>query len=639
MAKKIKGITIEIGGNVQPLNKALEGVNKKSRDLQSELRQVDRLLKLDPRNTELVAQKQKLLGEAVGNTKTKLDTLKEAERQVQEQFRRGEIGEEQYRAIKREVISTEQNLKSLKKQLNEVNNSWKRAGDAVKEFGKKATDIGKDLSMKVSAPIIGLGAVAFKMAADAQDAMGATEQIFGSAAQDMLDWASSLESYYGIAKGEALEYANMMGSMLVNIGGKTEEEAARQAQTLIKLAGDLTAMYGGTTEDAVRALTGALKGNNTMLDNYGMAVNDALIKTKAMEMGLIKEGQQLDLAAKQAATLALIMEQSGAAQGQAAREADGASGSMRALMTELKNLAVSLGEELLPVITPLITGLKDIIARFSDMSPATKKIIVIVGTLLAAIGPLLMIIGSIATGIGAIMPILGAVGGAIGAISAPVLGVVAAIAALIAIIVLVAKHWDEIMAAIKSGWEWLAGVFQKWWEGFKDFWGGIWGGIKNVAINVWEGIIGFFTKARDKIVGVFTKIKDGILGVWDSIWNGVKSFVNLIIGGMNSMIRGINKIKVNIPDWVPVLGGGTLGFKIPEIPVLHTGTDYFKPPAGMREGLALLERGERVIPKNQATSSEVKHSGTITVRGVTDEGQLVAIKNLLIEDLLAEVRA
>ena len=81
---KIKGITIEIGGNTQPLNKALSDVNKKSKDLQSELRQVDKLLKLDPKNTELLAQKQKLLAEAVQNSKEKLDRLKTTQQQVNE---------------------------------------------------------------------------------------------------------------------------------------------------------------------------------------------------------------------------------------------------------------------------------------------------------------------------------------------------------------------------------------------------------------------------------------------------------------------------------------------------------------------------------------------------------------------------
>ena len=221
--------------------------------------------------------------------------------------------------------------------------------------------------------------------------MGATDQIYGDSSNTMKKWANSLESYYGIASSEALEYANMMGSMLQNIGGLTEEEAAKQSQTLIKLAGDLTAMYGGTTQDAVQALTGALKGNNTMLDNYGMAVNDAMIKTKALEMGLYDGTGQMDLATKQAATLALIMEQTGTAQGQAARESDGASGSMRAMATELKNLAISFGQILLPIITPFIAKLQDMITKFASLDVEQKKTIVTILGVVAAIGPLLLI--------------------------------------------------------------------------------------------------------------------------------------------------------------------------------------------------------------------------------------------------------
>src|SRR5690554_2498637 len=104
MAGKIKGITIEIGGNTQPLNKALEDVNKKSKSIQSELKQVERLLKLDPKNTELLAQKQKLLGDAVENSREKLDRLRATQEQVNEQFKKGEISEEQYRAFQREVV-------------------------------------------------------------------------------------------------------------------------------------------------------------------------------------------------------------------------------------------------------------------------------------------------------------------------------------------------------------------------------------------------------------------------------------------------------------------------------------------------------------------------------------------------------
>jgi phage-related minor tail protein len=505
IASKIKGIVIEIGGNTQPLNKALADVNKKSKDLQSELRQVEKLLKLNPKDTEMLAQKQKLLAEAVQNSKEKLDRLKTVQQQVNEQFQKGEIAEEQYRAFQREVAKAEQDLSKFERQLAataKTTETWKdkldKAQTSLKNVGAKMTNVGKTLSMSVTAPIAAVGAASFKMAADLQDAMGATDQTFKSAAESMKKWADSLESYYGIAEGEALEYANMMGSMLQNIGGLTEEEAAKQAQTLIKLAGDLTAMYGGTTADAVRALTGALKGNNTMLDNYGMAANDAMVKTKALEMGLYDGTGQMDLATKQAATLALIMEQSAAAQGQAAREAEGASGGMRAFATEIKNLSTDIGEVLLPVITPLLANLNDIVKKFGDLSPEMKKAIVIVAGLAAAIGPLLILLGALSM--------------AIGAISLPVVAVIAGIAALGAAIVGIYKLWKENGEKSKKLIAEFTAAIQRTLDNLKNWLSNTWNSIKQTASNVWNGIksaiLNPIESAKQTILDIITTIKN-----------------------------------------------------------------------------------------------------------------------------------
>ena len=432
MAETIKGLNVVIGAETTGLNKALADVNKSSRDVQSELRQVERLLKFNPRDTELLAQKQKLLGDQVGTTREKLDRLRDAQKQIGEQFKKGDITEGQYRAFQREIVETESKLKNYEKQLQEVTKSKDQfkqrltdLGNKLQSFGDKASKVGQNLSMKVTAPIAGIGAIAFKMAADVEDAMGATDQIFGRASNVMKSWANDLEAYYGIAKGEALEYGNMMGSMLQNIGKLSEKEAAQQTQKLIKLAGDLAAMYGGTTADAIRALTGALKGNNTMLDNYGMAVNDAMLKTKAYEMGLYSGTGQMELATKQAATLALIMEQSGAAQGQAAREAEGASGLMRALGTELKNLGTSIDEIILPAITPLISRLSDMVKNLRELDPATKKAVVLIAGAAAALGPLLIMLGKTASAMKILLP-------AIAGIGAPATIAIAAIGSLAA---------------------------------------------------------------------------------------------------------------------------------------------------------------------------------------------------------------
>lgn len=145
MAGSIKGITIEIGGDTTKLSKALSGVNSSCSSLQKELREVDKLLKLDPTNTELLAQKQKILKEAIGSTKEKLETLKEAEKQVQQQFERGEVSEEQYRGLQREIASTEQRLKDLEAAAKQSNISLEKIGEVTEKIGEKTTAAGNKL--------------------------------------------------------------------------------------------------------------------------------------------------------------------------------------------------------------------------------------------------------------------------------------------------------------------------------------------------------------------------------------------------------------------------------------------------------------------------------------------------------------
>lgn len=126
--KNIKGITIELDGNTTGLQKALKTVDSTSVKLNSELKEVNKLLKFDPSNTELVAQKQKLLTDSIENTSTKLDQLKSAQSQVEAQFKSGNIGEEQYRAFQREIAQTEQSLNSYKSQLSGLQAEQQKLG-------------------------------------------------------------------------------------------------------------------------------------------------------------------------------------------------------------------------------------------------------------------------------------------------------------------------------------------------------------------------------------------------------------------------------------------------------------------------------------------------------------------------------
>ena len=121
MAGRIQGITVEIGGDTTKLTTALQGVNKEIKSTQSQLKDVEKLLKLDPSNTELVTQKQRLLGDAIKETKEKLSTLKTAAEQANEQLQKGEITQEQFDALQREIQETEQALKTLESQASSTN--------------------------------------------------------------------------------------------------------------------------------------------------------------------------------------------------------------------------------------------------------------------------------------------------------------------------------------------------------------------------------------------------------------------------------------------------------------------------------------------------------------------------------------
>lgn len=425
-------------------------------------------------------------------------------------------------------------------------------GQRVATIGATFQKLGTAMSLGVTTPLTAMGVAAYNMAADFEDALGATDQVFKQSSDSVKEWAGSLPTYFGIAKKEAMEYSNMMGSMLVNIGGLTEEQASKQSAKLIELAGDLTAMYGGTTQDAVRALTGALKGNNTMLDNYGMAANDALVKAKALSLGLVEQGKEMTLAAKQTATLALIYEQSGAAQGQAAREADGASGSMRAFKTEVTNLTTELGDNLLPIVTPVINKLREAAVSFRALSPEVKKSIVIIGAVTAAIGPMLLALGTV-------MQMAPLIGTAFSVMTGPIGLAVAAIAGATLLII---KYWDDIKAYFTSGnganlwnditkgatelYNELKGAMSEISEFISSIWNKIGSNLKSIAGSSFDSLIEIVRIAVNAIIGVVKFFSNILKGDFKGAFEAVKSMAISIFNSLKNIIGNVLKSLGNI---------------------------------------------------------------------------------------------
>ena len=229
---QIKGLTVEIGGDTTQLGKALESVNKKSSDISSELSEINRLLKFDPENADLLAQKQKVLADAVTNTSEKLEKLKEAERQVQRQFERGEVSEEQVRALRREIIATEGQLKSYEEQAKEAADGNKKLADSSEQAGAAGETMGTKFA---NAARVGIGAMVAGTAAVVTGLVASAE-----ATREYRTEMGKLTTAYETV-GHRTEIAEEAYKRLYGVIGETDQtvEAAQQIALLAESEEDV----------------------------------------------------------------------------------------------------------------------------------------------------------------------------------------------------------------------------------------------------------------------------------------------------------------------------------------------------------------------------------------------------------------
>ena len=224
MAGRIKGITVEIGGDTTGLEKALKNVNSTIKNTQSQLKDVNRLLKLDPSNTELLSQKQRALKDAIGATKEKLDSLKIAQEQAKQQLENGDLGQDKYDALQREIIETEQELRRLQEEAASTSVALSKidqAGKKMEAFGDSVTSAGQKI-MPASMAVAGLGAAAVKTATDFDEGMSKVAAISGATGDDLDTLRDKAREMGAKTKFSATEAAAAMEYMAM-AGWKTED--------------------------------------------------------------------------------------------------------------------------------------------------------------------------------------------------------------------------------------------------------------------------------------------------------------------------------------------------------------------------------------------------------------------------------
>ena len=240
--------------------------------------------------------------------------------------------------------------------------------------GKQAVTTLATVAAAGAAAIGVAGAKAVSAAADLEQSTGAIEAVFKSGADQMKAYADTAASTVGLTKNEYQELGTLLGAQLKN-GGTSIDQLAGKTNDLIGVAADLSAQFGGSTSDAVAALSSALKGERDPIERYGVSLKQASIDAKAAELGFEKVGGSFDNEAQQAATLALIMEQTADAHGAFAREGDTLAHQVQVLKAHFGDFAAKAGTLVLPMVTALATAALDhLVPALESLSTWAKDV-------------------------------------------------------------------------------------------------------------------------------------------------------------------------------------------------------------------------------------------------------------------------
>ena len=484
--------------------------------------------------------------------------------------------------------------KDMEKSANQVGQAGEKIGKDFSEgfekqlnvserlntFGESMSTVGNNLTNSLTKPLMGLGESMIVAASEMNALESQFTQVFGEFEGQAASSLGKIADDTGIVE-ERLKGTYTGIAAFAKTSGMETQEALNLTDRAMRAVADSAAFYDRSLEDTAESLQSFLKGNYENDSALGLSATEYTRNAAAMEL-YGESFNKLSESQKQLTLLKMVEDANAlsGALGQASRESDTWSNVTGNLNQEMTNLKATLGQSLLPVIQPIVEFLTKMMEKFGEMSPVMQNIVVGVGLLVAALGPLLSIVGSVVSIIGTLMPLLSGVTIAFNPIA---LAVAAAAAALLILI----ANWEKVTEVMTKFDEFLQGVFA---TDFTEIFGPVLGESINAFFanvkNIWESIKKIFNGIITFIKGVFSGdweqawngVKDIFAGVWDLLVSVIKIPINNIIGminglvggvvsGINMIIRALNGLNFTVPDWIPGIGGKSVGFSIEEISV------------------------------------------------------------------------
>ena len=537
---KVRGITIELGADTSGISKALSGLNKEIGQTTKDLKDVERLLKLDPTNTELLAQKQKLLNDRVSETKDKLDALKQAQASIDLST---EEGQRQYDALSREIVACEHELKNAEQAASGFNATAEKisvsAGKMSQKFGSLAEKT-KGLSMAAAGALAGLAGLAVKAGQNADELNTLSKQT-GVATDELqkMQYAADLIDV------DTETITSGLRKLKKNLDG--HEDTWKKLKVDVK---DANGEYRNIT-DIFYDVAGALGNieNETERDVLAM---DLFGKSADELAGIIDDGgAALKELGKQAEDMGVIISQEDLDK---ANELNDALDTLKAeILPTIAQLGVEIAQAIMPYIPAIKEAIENVLASLRNISPQMVLIVGAILALTAALSPMFSMLSGITGLISALTSSTGALGGALTGLAAPILAAVAAIGVLVAAFIHLWNTNEEFRTKVTEIWTELQTIFGEFVEGLKAKFSE-WGLSMDVIKGAWEEFCNFLAPiltavleliknaigfALDFILGLLSIFHGLFTGNWGEVWDGVKQIFDAAVTFLKDTFGGL----------------------------------------------------------------------------------------------------
>lgn len=393
MATK-KSYEVRFGINDTEILKQLAGIDKSLKSTQGELKLLKTNLS-DNWDSSKWARAQEIGTKAVQDSIQKVELLKKrfAEMEAEGVTEKNQAA---FESLRKEILAAENATERAKKELQKLNDiKLDTIRKQIKQVSDSLTSIGTKLSIGVTAPIVAAGAASVKMASDMDEAINKVDVAFGDASRTVHNFSNTTLTTYGIAKSTALDMAALYGDMATSMGF-SRQEAAEMSTQLVALAGDLASFKNVSLDQASTALKSIFTGETETLKNLGVVMTDTNLQAYAMAEGIDKTTAEMGQSEKVALRLQYVLDNTKNAQGDFARTSDSTANQLRILSESLKELAAIAGQELIPMVLPIIKQLNQIIQKVGQLDDGTKDMIMKLAIFAAAFGPLLTVSGKMA---------------------------------------------------------------------------------------------------------------------------------------------------------------------------------------------------------------------------------------------------